>query len=74
MNGGKKMNFMHIKHVVFVTYYNLRWFFIDTENPNKYYYISLNPLDLRQGIKDLIRDGVNILIPPFKKEHIKGNW
>lgn len=63
-----------IKHVVFSHYWNLRWWFVDTENMNKYYYISLNPMDLKDGLKDLFYNGLHILIPPFKREHIKGNW
>ena len=63
---------MKIKHVVYSHREGLRWYFIDTMNPDKgpVYFLSLNPLD----IKYLILGGIHFLIPPFSKKHIKGNW
>lgn len=57
-----------IKHVVFSHYEKLRWYFIDTKD-KKLYFISLNIKDIKYLIY-----GINILIPPFNKNHIKGIW
>lgn len=57
-----------IQHVVFDYYKNLRWFFVSTET-NKKFFISLNPFDLK-----CLKYGIYILIPPFKKSHIKNSW
>lgn len=61
-----------IKHVVYSHREGLRWYFIDTTNPEKgpYYFISLDPRD----IKYIFLEGLYFLIPPFKINHIKGKW
>lgn len=63
---------MKIRHVVYSHREGLRLWFIDTKQPEKgaTLFLSLNPLD----IKYLILGGIHILIPPFSKKHIKGNW
>ena len=65
------MGKIKIKHVVFSHYEKLRWYFIDTRNPesNTYYFLSLNPFDIKY-----LFNGIHILLPPFTKKHIKGNW
>ena len=64
--------FKGIKHVVYSHREGLRWYFIDTNSPEKgpAYFISLNPRD----VKYLINGGIHFLLPPFNKPHIKGNW
>ena len=61
-----------LKRVVYSHREGLRWYFIDTENPDKgpAYFLSLNPKD----IKYLILGGVYLLMPPTNKKHIKGTW
>ena len=61
-----------IKHVVYSHRDGLRWYFIDTERPHigPSYFISLNPKD----IKYLFINGLYLLLPPFRKTHIKGYW
>lgn len=59
---------MNIRHVVYDRREGLRWYFVDTQT-KKQYFLSLNPVDIKYLIY-----GVNILIPPFSKNHIKGNW
>lgn len=59
---------MNIRHVVYDRREGLRWYFVDTKT-KKQYFLSLNPMDIKYLIY-----GVNILIPPFSKNHIKGNW
>jgi hypothetical protein len=58
----------NIRHVVFDRQEGLRWYFIDTET-KKEYFLSLNPKDIIYFIS-----GINLLIPPLNKNHIKGNW
>ena len=62
---------MKLRHVVYSHREGLRWYFIDTQRPEKgaYLFLSLNPLD----IKYLFR-GIYLLCPPLKKSHIKGKW
>lgn len=59
---------MNIKHVVYDRREGLRWYFVDTQTKRQYF-LSLNPMDIRYLLY-----GVNILIPPFSKNHIKGSW
>lgn len=59
---------MNFKHVVYSHRDRLRWYFIDTQY-HKYYFLSLNPLDIKY-----LLNGIFILIPPFSKNHIQGNW
>lgn len=59
---------MNIRHVVFDRREGLRWYFVDTQTKRQYF-LSLNPMDIRYLLY-----GMNILIPPFNKNHIKGNW
>lgn len=63
------MNRKRVKHVVFSRYEKLRWWFIDTKHPEQgeRYFISLRFSD----IKYLFLNGLYLLIPPFKKSHIK---
>ena len=56
---------MKIKHVVFSHYNCLRWYFIDIMT-KKYYFLSLNIKDIKY-----LLNGINILIPPLTKNHIK---
>ena len=60
-----------IKRVVYSHREGLRWYFIDTQNHEKgaYLFLSLNPLDIKY-----LLNGIHILCPPMKKEHIKGSW
>lgn len=60
--------FIQIKHVVFSHYEKLRWYFMDTKT-KKLYFLSVNPLDIKY-----LFYGIYVLIPPFTKRHIKGNW
>lgn len=60
---------INIRHVVFSKRERLRWYFVDTQTKREYF-LSLNPRD----VKYLIYGGINILLPPFKKSHIKGEW
>jgi hypothetical protein len=59
---------MNIRHVVYDRREGLRWYFMDTLT-KKQYFLSLNPSDIKYLLY-----GVNILVPPFSKNHIKGNW
>lgn len=59
---------MNIRHVVYDHREGLRWYFVDTQT-KRLYFLSLNPMDIRYLLY-----GVNILVPPFIKNHIKGNW
>ena len=59
---------MKIRHVVYEYRNGLRWFFVDTYT-HKRYFLSLNPKDVIYLIY-----GINILVPPFRKKHINGNW
>ena len=61
---------MKLRHVVYSHREGLRWYFIDTQRPEKgaYLFLSLNPLD----IKYLIYGGIHFLCPPLTKNHIKG--
>lgn len=59
---------MNIRHVVYDRREGLRWYFVDTQTKRQYF-LSLNPMDIRYLLY-----GVNILIPPFSKNHIKGSW
>ena len=59
---------MKIRHVVYSHREGLRWWFIDTQTGRKYF-LSLNPLDIKYLV-----NGVNMLIPPFSINHIKGTW
>ncbi len=60
-----------IKHVVFHHYEKLRWYFIDTQNPEEgaHLFLSINPFDIKY-----LLNGIYLLIPPLNKNHIKGNW
>lgn len=58
---------MKIRHVVFSHYDKLRWYFIDTYT-RKYYFLSLNIKDIKY-----LFYGINILLPPLTKNHIKWN-
>lgn len=58
----------NIRHVVFNRREGLRWFFLDTETKHEYF-LSLNPKDIKY-----LKYGINFLIPPLNKNHIKGNW
>lgn len=58
-----------IKHVVFEKFENFRWYFVDTENKDKKYFISINPKDIKYLV-----GGLFILLPSFRSSHIKGNW
>lgn len=62
------MKLFQIKHAVFSHYKKLRWYFIDTSDKTLYY-LSINPFDIINLIY-----GIFILIPPYKKKHISGNW
>lgn len=57
-----------IQHVVYSHRERLRWYFKSTERKDTFV-ISLYPWDIR-----LLNKGLCLLLPPFKKEHIKGNW
>jgi hypothetical protein len=59
---------MNIRHVVYDRREGLRWYFVDTQTKNQYF-LSLNPMDIKYLLY-----GVNILVPPLSKNHIKGNW
>ena len=59
---------MNIRHVVYDHREGLRWYFVDTQTKIQYF-LSLNPMDIKY-----LRYGVNILMPPLSKKHIKGNW
>lgn len=59
---------MKIRHVVYSHRDGLRWYFVDTMTQRKYL-LSLNLSDIKY-----LKYGVNILVPPFSKNHIKGNW
>ena len=59
---------MNIRHVVYDRREGLRWYFVDTLT-KKQYFLSLNPADIKYLLY-----GVNVLMPPFSKNHIKGNW
>lgn len=59
---------MNIRHVVYDRREGLRWYFMDTLT-KKQYFLSLNPSDIKYLLY-----GVNLLVPPFSKNHIKGNW
>jgi hypothetical protein len=56
---------MKIRHVVYSHYDKLRWYFIDTYT-RKYYFLSLNIKDIKYLLY-----GINILIPPLTKNHIR---
>ena len=62
---------MKLRHVVYSHREGLRWYFIDTQRPEKgaYLFLSLNPLDIKY-----LFGGVHLLCPPLKKSHIKGLW
>lgn len=62
---------MKLRHVVYSHREGLRWYFIDTQHPEKgaHIFLSLNPLDIKYLLY-----GVNILVPPTNVSHIKGNW
>lgn len=62
----KKIKF--IQHVVFDHYEKLRWYFISTETDNMFM-ISLNINDIKY-----LKYGFYLLLPPFKKSHIKKHW
>lgn len=57
-----------VRHVVYSHREGLRWYFKSTELKGMFI-ISLYPSDIR-----LLNKGLYLLLPPFKKEHIKGNW
>lgn len=59
---------MKIRHVVYSHREGLRWYFIDTQTKRQYF-LSLNPKD-----STYLLYGINILLPPFSKNHIKGTW
>jgi hypothetical protein len=59
---------MNLRHVVYDRREGLRWYFVDTQTKRQYF-LSLNPMDIRYLLY-----GVNILVPPFSKNHIKGSW
>ena len=59
---------LNIRHVVFDRREGLRWFFVDTET-KKEYFLSLYPSDAKYLLY-----GINFLIPPINKKHIKGIW
>jgi hypothetical protein len=63
---------MKIRHVIYSHREGLRWYFMDTTKPDKppQYFLSLDVRD----IKYLILGGIYILLPPMKKNHIKGCW
>ena len=60
---------MKLRHAVYSHREGLRWYFLDTQRPEKgaYLFLSLNPLD----IKYLIYEGIHFLCPPLTKNHIK---
>ena len=60
---------MKLRHVVYSHREGLRWYFVDTQRPEKgaYLFLSLNPLD----IKYLIYGGIHFLCPPLTTNHIK---
>lgn len=64
------MNFMFIKlrHVVYSHQKGLRWYFIDTQRPEKgaYLFLSLNPFDVKY-----LKYGIHFLCSPLTKNHIK---
>ena len=64
------MNFMFIKlrHVVYSHRKGLRWYFIDTQQPEKgaYLFLSLNIFDVKY-----LKYGVHFLCPPLTKNQIK---
>ena len=57
-----------LRHVVFSHRKGLRWYFIDTQRPEKgaYLFLSLNIFDIKY-----LFNGIHILCLPMKKEHIK---
>lgn len=57
-----------VRHVVYSHRKGLRWYFKSTELKGMFV-ISLYPWDIR-----LLRYGLYLLILPFKKSCIKGNW
>ena len=58
----------NVRHVVFDRREGLRWFFVDTET-KKEYVLSLYASDVKYLLY-----GINFLIPPLNKKHIKGTW
>lgn len=58
----------NVRHVVFDRREGLRWLFVDTET-KKEYFLSLYPSDVKYLLY-----GINFLIPPLNKKHIKGTW
>ena len=59
-----------VRHVVFTKREGLRFFFMDTQYPergDKQFMISFYPKD----IVYLFYGGLFLLLPPFKKSHIK---
>jgi hypothetical protein len=62
---------LKINRVVFSHRDGLRWYFIDTQHPEKgaHLFLSINPMDIKY-----LFNGIHILCPPTKKKHIKGNW
>ena len=58
----------NVRHVVFDRREGLRLFFVDTET-KKEYFLSLYPSDVKYLLY-----GINFLIPPLNKKHIKGTW
>lgn len=63
-----KSLFIKLRYVVYSHRKGLRWYFIDTQRPEKgaYLFLSLNPLDIKY-----LRYGVHFLCPPLTKNHIK---
>ena len=59
---------MKIKRVVYSHYFAGRWYFVDTLD-EKIYFLSIRLSD----IKYLIMNGLHILLPPTRINHIKWN-
>lgn len=58
-----------VRHVVFSHYKSLTWWFKDTEHPEEWFIISLNP----KYFGCIVR-GLFLLIPPLKVKHIYKMW
>ena len=60
--------FIKLRHVVYSHRKGLRWYFIDTQRPEKgaYLFLSLNIFDIKH-----LKCGIYFLCPPLTKNHIK---
>lgn len=61
---------MKIRRAVYTYRKGLRWYFKDTQEINKFYFISLNPKDFWY----ILEGHLVFILPPTRIEHIKGIW